>query len=302
MSTWTLNDKVVLITGGARGIGAATGLELERRGARVVLADLDADALARTAEAAGGRAMTLELDVTDLGACEAAVEQVLASHGRLDIAWANAGIASFGPLEQTAPSAWRRTIEVNVFGVYNTLYSALPAVIERRGYLAVTASLASFAHAPGLSAYASSKAGVEALCNSLRAEVAHQGVQVASIHPTWIDTDMVREGDETQRSFVRLRESMKPPFKRTCPLERAVTDIVAGFEARQRRICTPRFTQIAHVLRPLLTTRAFEKDQLAAAPEIARLFEAEVAERGAEGASTSERTGAQLHAREPSGL
>ena len=61
------------------------------------------------------------------------------------------------------------------------------------------------------------------MCNSLRNEVSHLGVDVGTIHPSWIDTDMVREGDETQRSFQRLRDSMKEPFKRTYPLERAVT-------------------------------------------------------------------------------
>ena len=77
---------------------------------------------------------------------------------------------------------------------------------------------------------------------------------------------MVREGDEAQRSFQRLRGSMKEPFKRTYPLERAVSDIVAGFEARKRRICSPRFVVLAHWLRPLLATAAFERDQREAAP------------------------------------
>ena len=299
---WTLAEKVILVTGGARGIGAGTAAELARRGARVVLADLDPEAMADTASRITPEPLTIELDVTDMVACEAAVQQVLAEHGRLDIAWANAGIASFGPLGLTAPSAWRRTIEVNLLGPYNTLRAALPAVCEQRGYLAVTASLASFAHAPGLSAYAASKAGVEAMCNSLRNEVSHLGVDVASIHPSWIDTDMVREGDDSQRSFQRLREAMKEPFKRTYPLERAVTDIVAGFEARRRRICSPRFVVLAHWLRPLLATAAFERDQRQAAPDITRLFEAELAERGLEGASTSERVGDQLKARQPSGI
>ncbi len=294
MNGWTLNEKVVLITGGARGIGAATGRELARRGARVVLADLDTEALARTAEAISPAPLTIELDVTDLADCEAAVERTLEQRGRLDVVWANAGIASFGPLQLTDPAAWTRTIEVNLLGAYHTVRAALPAVIERRGYVAVTASLASFGHAPGMSAYSASKAGVEAMCNSLRSEVAHLGVDVASIHPTWIDTDMVREGDESQRAFHRLREAMPPPFKRTYPVERAVADIVAGFEQRRRRICTPRFVQLAHVLRPALTSRIFERDQLAAAADIERLFQQELAERGAEGASVSERVAAQL--------
>jgi hypothetical protein len=76
--------------------------------------------------------------------------------------------------------------------------------------------------------------------------------------------------------------------------ERAVADIVAGFERRRRRICTPRFVQLAHMARPLLTSRMFERDQIAAAPDITRLFEQELAERGPEGASVSDRVATQL--------
>jgi NAD(P)-dependent dehydrogenase (short-subunit alcohol dehydrogenase family) len=294
MDGWTLGDKVVLITGGARGIGAATARELARRGARVVLADLDTDALARSAQAIASSPLTIELDVTDLAACEAAVARTLEEHGRLDVVWANAGIASFGPLALSAPAAWTRTIDVNLVGAYHTVRAALPAIGEQRGYVAVTASLASFAHAPCMSAYAASKAGVEAMCNSLRTEVAHLGVDVGSIHPTWIDTDMVREGEGSQRAFLRLREAMRPPFKRTYPVERAVADIVAGFEQRRRRICTPRFVALAHVLRPVLTSAIFERDLVAAAPEMASIFEQEIAERGVEAASVSDRVVAQL--------
>ncbi len=294
MDSWTLAGKVILITGGARGIGAETGRALAQRGASVVLADLDTQTLERTARTMTPEPLTLELDVTDLGACEAAVERTLEQHGRLNMVWANAGIGSFGPLALSAPAAWRRTIDVNLVGAYNTVRAALPSVIEQRGYVAVTASVASFGHAPGMSAYSASKAGVEAMCNSLRTEVAHLGVAVGSIHPTWIDTDMVREGESEQRAFQTLRAAMRPPFSRTYPLQRAVDDIVAGFEARHRRICTPRFVRIAHVLRPLLTSSFFERDQLAAAPELTRLFEEEIGERGAEGASVSERVASQL--------
>jgi NAD(P)-dependent dehydrogenase (short-subunit alcohol dehydrogenase family) len=294
MSEWSLSGKVILITGGARGIGAATARELSRRGARPVLADLDGRALAGTAASIPPAPLTIELDVTDPDACEAAVERTLAEHGRLDAVWANAGIASFGPLALEDPAAWGRTVEVNLLGVYHTIRAALPAVIEQRGYVAVTASLASFAHAPQMSAYAATKAGVEAMANSLRIELAHHGIEVATIHPTWIDTDMVREGEGSWRAFQVLKGAMRPPFKRTYPVDRAVRDIVAGFEQRRRRICTPRFVYAAHALRPLLTTRVFERDLLAVAPEMERAFRQEVAERGAQGASVSERVAAQL--------
>lgn len=299
MSTWTLDDKVALITGGARGIGAESARELARRGARPVLADLDGEALEHAARRISPSPLTIELDVTDPAACEAAVRCTLDEYGRIDIAWANAGIASFGPLGLTSPSAWTRTIEVNLLGAYNTVRAALPAIIDQRGYVAVTCSVASFAHPPGLSAYAASKAGAEAMCNSLRAEVAHLGVGVGSVHPTWIDTDMVREGDETQRAFQLLRQAMRPPFKRTYPVERAVRDIVAGFEDRSRRVCTPWFVQLAHLLRPTLTSRAFERDLIAVAPELASLFEQEIAERGVESASASDRVAAQVAREHP---
>ena len=270
--------KTVLITGGARGIGRATGAELARRGWTPVLADIEAadDVIA--------------VDVLDAAACERAVEIVLERYGRLDAVWANAGIASFGPLALTDPLAWERTIEVNLLGVFRTIRAALPAGIEARGYVAVTASLASFAQAPGLSSYGASKAAVEAMCNSLRLELAHHGVDVATIHPTWIDTDMVREADRELRAYQRLRAVMRPPFKKSYPVERAAKDIADGFDKRARRICTPRFVRIAHVLRAATTTRVFERDLLGAAPDIERLFsEQAAAEGGAEHVSLGER-------------
>ena len=299
MDEWSLRGKVMLITGGARGIGAATARSLARRGAVPVLADLDTDALAATAAGISPEPVTVELDVTDLSACEAAVQRVLAELGRLDVVWANAGIGSGGPLQLADPTAWSRTVEVNLLGAYNTVRAALPAVIEQRGYVAVTASLASFAHGPYMSAYCAAKAGLEAMANSLRIEVAHHGVDVATIHPTWIDTEMVREAEDIP-TFQLLRGALRPPFKKTYPVERAVRDIVAGFEQRRRRICVPRFVYLAHALRPLLTTRLLERDQLAIAPELERSFRRELAERGPERASVSERTAKQMtHAGEP---
>jgi NAD(P)-dependent dehydrogenase (short-subunit alcohol dehydrogenase family) len=290
-----LRDKVILITGAARGIGAATAIDLARRGARPVLADLDADAVARTAATItpASPATALELDVTDPSACEAAVARVLEEHGRLDMVWANAGIAPVGPVLLTDPVAWRRTIDVNLLGAYYTVRAALPPVIEQHGYVAISASLASFVHGPHMSAYAASKAGVEALANSLRVEVAHHRVAVGTIHPTWIDTDMVREFDE-EPSFKLLRSSLRWPFKRTYPVERAVKDIVKGFERRRRRICSPPFVYGLHALRPMLTTRMFERDQLAVAPEMERAFRQTLAERGAERTSVSDRVASQL--------
>ena len=274
--------KVVLITGGARGIGAATAIELARRGWTPVLADIDAEG------------DVLPLDVTDGEACEQVVATVMERHGRLDAVWANAGIASFGPLALTDPAAWERTVEVNLLGAFNTIRAALPAVIAARGYVAVSASLASFAHAPGMSAYSASKAGLEAMCNSLRIELADHGVAVGTIHPSWIDTPMVREGHAELRAFQRLRAALAPPFNRTYPVEKAARDIADGFDRRATRICTPGFVRAAHVMRAALTTRPFQRDLVAAAPDIERLFAEQVSKRGRRETSASERVAARL--------
>jgi NAD(P)-dependent dehydrogenase (short-subunit alcohol dehydrogenase family) len=233
--------------------------------------------------------MHVALDVTDLEACERAVAAVRERHGRLDAVWANAGIATIGPVAATDPRAWTRTIEVNLIGTYYTIRAALPAVIAARGYVAATASMAAFAHAPHLSAYCATKAGVEALCNSLRTEVAQYGVDVASIHPSWVDTDMVREGQATLRSFQLLRASMRPPLRKTYPVSRAARDIARGFERRSSRICTPWFIQAAHVLRPLLATRFAVRDQIKAAPAMDAAFAQQSAQDGASLASMSGR-------------
>jgi NAD(P)-dependent dehydrogenase (short-subunit alcohol dehydrogenase family) len=288
-SRWSLQDKVVLITGGARGIGAAVAEELAARGVVLVLADVDEVGLATTASALSGSVMTIALDVSDYPACEAAVATVLARHGRLDIVWANAGIGAGGPVELVEPPVWTRVIEVNLLGSYNIVRAALAAVIAARGYVALTASLASFAHPPGMSAYAASKAGLEAFANSLRIEVAHQGVAVGAIHPTWIATDMVRDADEQSPTFRRLRRAMTPPFARTYPVESIVAPVADAFEARARRVFLPGFVRLAHVLRPLLNTRPAERNYAKAAPDMRRLFAEQATREGARKAAMGSR-------------
>lgn len=272
-----LRGQVVLITGAASGIGAATALELQRRGALPVLVDCDAEPLAALAaamgEATGGGADVLGVvaDVTRLADCEAAVAAALARHGRIDVVWANAGVASFGPLAHTDPAAWRRCIEVNVFGVFNTVRAALPEIQRRRGYVLVSASVSSFAHPPAMSAYAASKSAVEAMCNAWRIELAASGVRVGSLHASWVSTPLMSEG-ALHPAFARLRDTMPPLLRRETSAADAALRIADGIARRASRLWVPGWVRALYGLRALLHLPLAERELRRAAPDIERLY------------------------------
>src|SRR5688500_16510292 len=187
----SVQGKTVLITGAARGIGAETARRLAARGARLSLVGLEPELLEQVAAELGDAAW-FEADVTDRDALESAVEGTVERFGGIDVVMANAGIAGVGTVRAMDPGGWERIIEVNLLGVYRTLNVCLPHVIERRGYVLPVASVAAAVHAPGMSAYSATKAGVEALADSLRGEVKHLGVDVGVAYYSFIDTEMVR--------------------------------------------------------------------------------------------------------------
>jgi NAD(P)-dependent dehydrogenase (short-subunit alcohol dehydrogenase family) len=267
----SLKGKVILITGAGSGIGAATAVELQRRGAIPVLADCDADALAIANAMLDPTALTITGDVTLAGDCEDMVASTLAQYGRLDVIWANAGIASFGPLAHTDPLAWRRCIDVNVFGVFNTVRAALPEIVRTKGFVVVSASVSSFAHPPGVSAYAASKAAVEAMSNAWRIELSAHGVGVGVIHASWIRTPLVTEGN-MHPGFRRLRATMPAVLNREVDAAKAAQMIADGIERRSRQIWVPGWVKALHWLRAFLHSPLGERELIRAAPEIESLF------------------------------
>ena len=288
----SLRGHVVLVTGAASGIGAAGAAELLRRGAVPVLVDQDAPGLTRQADAfaQGGleRPLTVVCDVTSLAACEAAVQATLQRHGRLDMVWANAGMAAFGPLAHTDPAAWRRCIEVNVMGSFHTVRAALPAVTAARGYVCLTASVSSFAHPPMMSAYAASKAAVEAMANAWRIELAAHGVDVGVIHASWVRTPLVEEG-ELHPGFIRLRETVPAPMRRAMTPEEAARRIVDGMAERRNRIWVPGWVRLLHALRALLHLPQAERALRQAAPELEAMYLQVMATEGATASSYAPR-------------
>lgn len=265
-------NHVALITGGASGIGLAVAARLQQRGMRLVLLDLTEPALqSAAARLDAGDVITVAGDVTRPEDCQRAVAAAVQRFGGIDLCWANAGVGTLAPLRHVSARDWMQVVQVNVFGVLHTVQAALPQLIERRGQIAVTASMASLGHAPGMSAYAASKAAAEAMCNSWRVELAHHGVDVTCIHPLWITTPMVERGRES-RAFARLRQSMVGPLGRDMPLEAAAPLIAAGILERRRRVFVPGWVHWLFALRAALHTRPMERDLLAAAPEMEALY------------------------------
>jgi NAD(P)-dependent dehydrogenase (short-subunit alcohol dehydrogenase family) len=248
--SWTLEGKTVFITGAARGIGAETARQLRAKGARLALAGLEPELLEQRAAELGGDTAWFELDVTDAEAVEAAVAGTVERFGGIDVVLANAGIATGGPAGAIDPADFERLIDVNLLGVWRTVRAALPHVTARSGYILPIASLAAALHAPMMSPYCMSKAGVEAFCNCLRLEVRHTGTAVGCAYFSFIDTDMVRRGMESaagQRSKERLKGPLKPP-----PVSVAGAAIVRGMEKRARFVYAPRWVLPALYLRTIL--------------------------------------------------
>ena len=266
-----LKGKVIMVTGAGSGIGAATAVELHRRGAIVVLLDCDRQGLERIRSELGSNVSIHVMDVTRMEDCESAVARTLAVQGQIDMVWANAGIAAFGPLAHTDPLAWKRCLEVNVFGVFNMVRAALAEVIRNQGYVLVTASVSSFAHPPAVSAYAASKAAVEAMCNAWRIELAHHGVGVGIIHASWVKTPLMTEG-QLHPAFVRLRAATPAFLNGETSVQDAARMIADGIARRQRQIWVPGWVRFLHWVRVLLHTAPAERELLKAAPDIERLF------------------------------
>ena len=268
---FSVSGRTAFITGAARGIGAESARRLHAKGANVALVGLEPEGLERLAGELGDRAAAFEADVTDAAALERAVQGAVDSFGGIDLAIANAGINMTGTLATGRVESIERVLDVNLMGVWRTDRAVLPQILERKGYLLNIASLAAVTHAPMMAPYAASKAGVEALTNSLRQEAAPSGARVGCAYFGFIDTDLVR-ASFTEPAAQALRQEM-PGFLRTrTPLPKAIDAIERGIERRSARVWAPRFIGPAlflrGILQPLAERRTMRSEHL---PEALRL-------------------------------
>jgi NAD(P)-dependent dehydrogenase (short-subunit alcohol dehydrogenase family) len=204
-------NRVVLITGAARGIGRATAELFAAQGARLVLCDIGANVdeaqtltattsdLAETARRVAAHAtpyITCEVDVRDQGSIDAAAAAALAEFGRIDVAIANAGIMHSEPFWTTAEDAWQAVIDINLSGVWRTAKAVAPTMISQEdGVILATASVQARTARPDLAAYTSAKHGLTGLIKTIALELGPYNVRANCVLPGAINTPMTNNED-----------------------------------------------------------------------------------------------------------
>lgn len=213
-----IEEKVVAITGGGRGIGAATGQLLAARGARVVLGSRDEEELAATAAAItvnGGAAAYRRIDVTRPQDLQALVDLAKQRFGRLDVLAGIAGVAVNAPLEAGELDDWNRMIDVNLRGVLHGIAAALPVFrAQGSGHFITVASTAAYKWVPGQAVYAATKSAVRALSEVMRQELASEGLRCTLVSPGFTDTEFIsstRDPDELASLTARRDAIAMPP-------------------------------------------------------------------------------------------
>tara|TARA_B100002049_G_scaffold189791_1_gene146702 strand:+ start:93 stop:881 length:789 start_codon:yes stop_codon:yes gene_type:complete len=211
----SVTSPVALVTGAARGIGRAVTRRLLGDGYHVGALDHDASALAdlQTGLAAGLRAhcQTLVADVADESAVQSAIEQLVSTHGQLDVLVNNAGIADpfNGPIESLSLADWNRVIGTNLTGYFLCTKHAAPLLRQRRGCIVNMASSRAYQSEAETEAYAASKGGIVALTHALSISLGPD-VRVNAVAPGWIDVRDQQPGDDTPAPLRAVDHAQHP--------------------------------------------------------------------------------------------
>ena len=183
----SLQDKVVLVTGGTKGIGHGVAETLLNAGCRVALTGRDAADAANAAQdlmdQTGGKALGLGADVRNLDDMEKTAREVEKVFGRIDVVLGNAGLGHFAPIEELTPESWQAMIDTNLTGLFNTIKSTVGALKASQGYFITIASLAGCNFFAGGSGYNASKFGAVGFTQAVMLDLRHSGVKVTTIMP-----------------------------------------------------------------------------------------------------------------------
>lgn len=196
------SQNIALMTGGASGLGEAMARRFAAGGWQVIIADRNIDAARRVAESLGEGSEAAALDVADPEQWQALVEHVRETRGRLDVLINNAGVAVGGSLEDTPVEDWRWVIDIDLMGVIWGCKAFAPMLREQEhGHIVNVASFAGLAAAPMINAYGTAKAGVVAMSEMLRTELAPAGVHVSALCPAFVKTNLTESMRAPDKSF-----------------------------------------------------------------------------------------------------
>jgi NAD(P)-dependent dehydrogenase (short-subunit alcohol dehydrogenase family) len=185
----------------------------------------------------------LVVDVTDRGSLDQAVARTVEHFGRLDVVFANAGIANDPPLTVAGltDEMYRKVIDVDLDGVWHTVRAGLPQVIENRGHVLITSSIYAFMNGVVNAPYAMSKAAVEQLGRALRTELAYRGASAGVLYPGWVDTNIAKIAMHDPGPVKELADhAFRGPLGRPIKPERVAKAVADGIEKRAPRVIVPR--------------------------------------------------------------
>jgi meso-butanediol dehydrogenase/(S,S)-butanediol dehydrogenase/diacetyl reductase len=209
-----LTDKVVLITGGGSGIGAASARRFAAEGARVVVADIVAEAAQRIAAEIGSASLAVQGDIANPADAERMVDACVRHGGRIDVLHNNAASGAAGRIADVDPEQWNRTIAVNLTGHFLMTRAALPAMLAQgRGSIVNMATAAAVLVEEGIGAYATAKAGVIALTRQIAVEYGRHGVRANCICPGAVATPPTL-------AFINTVDGVQARMERANPLRR----------------------------------------------------------------------------------
>jgi NAD(P)-dependent dehydrogenase (short-subunit alcohol dehydrogenase family) len=265
MPSLDVRGKVAVVTGGARGIGFGIAEALAKRGAVLVIVDLDLDAASSAAGRLPGNALGIEADVSDRGAMQRVVGTVIEQRGGIDVVVANAGVAPRAATVRAMNGAvFDRVLAVNLGGAYNTVITALPQIASRRGHVVAISSVYAFTNGVGAAPYAVTKAGIEQLGRALRVELVPHGASVSVAYFGFIDTEMVHRMIDADPVADKMVKSLPKALQKRLSPAQAGEAVARGIEKRAARIIAPRrwaaFSVLRGVLNPLLDNYMVKDD------------------------------------------